>query len=376
MSRLEPTGTLLGTLAALGDIGVVGSARLRASSEGWDAPFASLRPLLADADAAFANLEFPIGERAWVREGRSEEFFHDADVAGALVRAGVSVVSLANNHMMDCGPQGLTRTLEVCRAAGLATVGAGEDLATARTPWRATLNGRRWVMLAYGTTQGDAASVTSPGIAPLEAALVAADIARWRPEADVLVVSAHWGSMYVDYPPPRVLEAAKGIAAAGADIVLGHHPHVLQGAERVGRSLVAYSLGDAVFNCRAGDFHSQVAADKRLESGVFLAQAASDAHGLTLRPTRLDQDGFPGVVSLADAEASIERWNGLSAGLAAGERAFAEGSASTLLQYEVQSLATYVRQGRWGRVLRLLGSVRPRHLPVLWHALSRRAGPR
>ncbi len=376
MSLFEPAGERWGTLAALGDIGVVGSARVRASREGWDALFAAVAPRLAGADAAFANLEFPVGERGWVREGRSPEFFHDPEVVPALVRAGVGVVSLANNHLMDCGPRGLRRTLEVCRAAGLATVGAGEDLEAARTPWRGTLQGRRWVLLAYGAAGDDAAGPDSPGIAPLEPGMLRADLARWRGEADVLVVSVHWGSMYVDYPPPRVLETARLLAASGADLVLGHHPHVLQGAERIGRTLVLYSLGDAVFNCRAGDFHAQVAAEKRLESAVFRLCAASEAHGVGFAPLRLDDDGVPSAPEAPALAAAAARWERLSHGLADGERAFAREGASTLLRYEVQSLATYVRQGRWGRVLRLLGSVRPRHLPLLWQAVRRGGGGR
>jgi len=368
---LAPDGEAWGTLAALGDIGVVGSARSRVAREGWDAPFVPLVGALQQADLAFANLEFPIGERGWVLPGRSDEFFQDAPVAAALVRAGVRVVSLANNHMMDCGPRGLERTLSVCREAGLATVGAGADLSAARTPWRVTLRGRRLVLLAYGTAARDAATAGEPGIAPLDPDMLREDLLRWRREADLLVVSAHWGSMYVDYPPPRVLEAAQVIADAGADVVLGHHPHVLQGAERRGRTLIAYSLGDTVFNCRAGDFHTAVAAEKRLESGVFTVHFASRAHGVELLPTRLDADGIPVAASGAEAEAIQARWRAISAGLAEGGAAFARESASTLLQYELQSLATYVRQGRWGRVLRLLGQVRPRHLSVIWNALRR-----
>jgi len=368
---LGPDGASWGTLAALGDIGVVGSARARVAREGWDALFAPLAPALRAADLAFANLEFPVGQRDWVEPGRSEEFFHDAEVAAALVRAGVQVVSLANNHLMDCGPRGLDRTLAVCREAGLATVGAGPDLASARAPWRTTVQGRRLILLAYGTASRDAAAAGRPGIAPLDPAQVREDLSRWRAEADLLVVSAHWGSMYVDYPPPRVLELARLMAEAGADVVLGHHPHVLQGAERRGRTLLAYSLGDAMFNCRAGDFHAEVAAEKRLESGVFTVRFAERAHGLELLPMRLDADGIPSPAEAADGEAIRARWHSLGEGLADGDAAFARESASTLLQYELQSLATYVRQGRWGRVVRLLGQVRPRHLPVIWNALRR-----
>lgn len=373
MIVLEPRGEAWGSIAALGDIGLVGSARARIAREGWDAPFEAVAPQLRLADLGFANLEFPVGAASSVRPGRSSEFHHDPEVAAALVRAGVHVVSLANNHLMDCGPEGLAATLESCRCAGLGTVGAGATLAEARRPWIREVRGRRLVLLAYGAAAGDAAGPENPGIAPLDAALVAEDLDRWRREADLLVVSAHWGSMYVDYPPPRVLEWAGVLERAGVDLVLGHHPHVLQGAERRGRTLVAYSLGDAIFNAHAGDLQPEVAAAKRLESAVFTARFASEAHGLELLPTRLDADGIPREPRGEELAAALARWKAMSEGLSDGERAFAEQSASTLLQYEVQSLTTYLRQGRWDRVLRLLGSVRPRHLPVLWHAITRKA---
>lgn len=372
MRLLEPEGAPLATIAAIGDVGVLGAARRRAARDGWDAPFAAIRPLVAPADVAFANLEFPVGERSWVRPGRADEFFHDTEVPAALARAGIRVVSLANNHMMDCGERGLERTLETCRAAGLATVGAGRNLAEACEPAAFEVRGRRIVVLAYATATRDAAGASTAGVAPLEASLVAEQLARWRPQADVLVVSAHWGSMYVDYPPPRVTEMARVLAAGGADVVLGHHPHVLQGAERLGRTLVAYSLGDAVFDGRSGDFEAEVAATTRLESGVVTVQACERAHGLDFRPLRLDGDGLPALPGETAAQAQASRFAALSAGLADAAARFAAEGAPTLLKYELQSLGTYVRQGRWDRVAKLLGSVRPRHLPLLWQAVVRR----
>ncbi|MCC6349904.1 MAG: CapA family protein [Candidatus Eisenbacteria bacterium] len=372
MRLLEAEGALRLTLAAVGDVGVLGSVRRRAASEGPDAPFAALAPHARAADLAFANLEFPVGERAWVRPGRADEFFHDAGVPAALARAGFRVVSLANNHMMDCGERGLARTLDACRSAGLAAVGAGADLEAARTPARIEVRGVRVVVLAYATAGGDAATSGRAGVAPLEPELVAADLARWRPQADVLVVSVHWGSMYVDFPPPRVVGMAKSIAAAGADLVLGHHPHVLQGAARVGRTLVLYSMGDAVFDGRSGDFEASVAALTRRESGVFTARFGESAHGLELAALKLDPDGVPGEPAGTEARAQAERFAALSAGLADAAARFAAEGAPKLLQYELQSLGTYLRQGRWDRVAKLLGGVRPRHLPLLWQAVTRR----
>lgn len=371
MRLVEPTGAAWGRLAAIGDVAVIGAVRARARRDGADAPFAALAPRLRAADVGFANLESPVGAPELVRPERSSEFWQSSDVPAALAGAGVRVVSLANNHMMDCGDEGLRRTLAACRAAGLATIGAGATLAEARQPARFEIAGRRTVWLAYGSSMRDAATAERAGIAPLDPALVREDLQRWRAEADVLVVSAHWGSMYVDYPPPRVLRDAEAMLAAGADVVLGHHPHVLQGARREGRGLVLYSLGDAVFDSRAGELHAQVAADTRPESGVFEVLLA-DEHGLDVHPVRLGPDGVPGEVTEAVAAAQAARLVTLSQGLAEADRRFSTEGASTLMRYELQSLGTWVRQGKWQKVFGLIGSVRPRHVPLIVNAVFRR----
>jgi len=372
VTLLEPQGEVRLALAALGDVGVIGSGRARARREGWDAPFRVPGAALRAADAGFANLEFPVAGERDVRPGRSREFRHDAEVCAALAGAGVRVVSLANNHVMDAGAEGLARTRAACEAAGLLAVGAGADLAAARTPARFEVRGQRVVVLAYSqSAAGDVAGASRPGVAPLEASVLREDLARWRPEADWLVVSAHWGSMYVDYPHPRVAPIARALAEGGADLVLGHHPHVLQGAERRGRALVLYSLGDGVFNCRAGDFHAQVADAVRPLSGVLTARLAAGAHGLDVAPHLLDADGFAIAPDAATAARIVERLRALSAGLAEGDARFAAEGAPRLLRYELEGLGHYLRQGRIDRIARVLLSVRPRHLPLLWQAIAR-----
>jgi poly-gamma-glutamate synthesis protein (capsule biosynthesis protein) len=233
------------------------------------------------------------------------------------------VVTLANNHTMDCGPEGLRLTLETSAAAGLKTIGAGANLEEARRPLLCEVRGRKVAWLAYGQIAEGAAERNRPGVSPLRSELVEEDLRRWRSQADLLVVSAHWGSMYVDYPPPRVTAMARLMADGGADLVLGHHPHVLQGIQRLGRTLVVYSLGDIAFNCRAGEILADVAGESRQESAVLTARFSPEA-------------------------------------------------APRLLRYELDGARQLLRKGRLDRVLRLLLSIRPRHLPLLWQAVRRR----
>jgi poly-gamma-glutamate capsule biosynthesis protein CapA/YwtB (metallophosphatase superfamily) len=348
----------------------MGSARDRARRDGFDSLFRELAPALRRADVSFANLEMPIAHPEWVQTHKvAAESWHDEDLAQTLFTSGVRVVSIANNHIMDCGPRGLLRTREACEQAGLAVVGAGANLDEARRPARLTVKGVRVIVLAYAApSRQDSAGANSPGLAPLSLPLIAEDIARWRSECDVLVVSAHWGSMYVDYPPPRVLELAQGLVQSGADVILGHHPHVTQGYRRHGPALVLFSLGDAVFNSHSGHFHSSVGSEQRLRTGVFTVLVADEA-GLEFEPMLLDEDGVPSPADDAEASRQIARLAAISMGLEAGPERFHRTSASALLRYELEAAGHHLRAGRPDRVLRMLGTVKPRHARLLWHAL-------
>jgi hypothetical protein len=369
MRLVEPVGAVRLRIAAAGDVGAVGRVRERAALGGYAPLLEALRGPFTAADAALVNLEFPViaGARPAAASLRQA---HEEALLPALAGAGVTAVSLANNHILDAGPEGLVQTIDALERAGLGHFGAGANLEAARRPWRSVVRGVRLVVLGYGESAGGREDPESPCIAPFDPDLVRADIARWRPEADVLIVAAHWGSMYVDYPPPRVMEMARMISGAGADIVLGHHPHVLQGCRREGNCLVCYSLGDVVFDSRSGEYEAQVAKETRRQSALFLIEAAGSA-GLEVVPLRLDPDGIPAVAGPAEGAETVARLRRVSAGLDEAAERFADESAPLLLRYELQSLVTYMKQGRFDRIVKLLASVRPRHLPLLWQAVRR-----
>jgi hypothetical protein len=299
---LEPVGEVRLRVAAVGNIALIGSARTRAYRDGFRSVFRELRAPLEDADIGFANLEIPIADGTWIRPGRDAESWHDVDVLPALAAAGVNVVSLANTHSMDCGPRGLACTLRMCAESGIAAVGAGWSLADARTPARTFMRGQRVLLLAYDATSRERAKLRGAGVAPLTPAVIREDLKRWRPEADVLIVSAHWGAKDAECPPERVLELASLMAECGADLVLGHHPHVTQGFQRLGRTLVLFSLGAAAAAPgETADGAVPLAAASRLDTGVFTALIA-DQPGLEYVPLRLDADGIPARVDEARAE--------------------------------------------------------------------------
>ncbi len=370
MRLLEPEGDVTLRLAAAGDVGAVGRVRERARDAGWAPLLGALSTAFRAADVAFVNLEFPVIAGADPAAATLIQA-HDEALLPALAAAGVSAVCLANNHVMDAGGRGLEQTLAALERAGLPAFGAGPTLAAARRPWQTTVRGVRLAVLGYAESRRAPGAAGAPCVAPLDPDLVREDLARWRAATDVLVVHAHWGSMYVDYPPPRVIETARVLARAGADVVFGHHPHVLQGARREGRCLVCYSLGDAIFDSASGEYEAQVAKVTRKQGAVFVAEVAAGGAGLGAVPLVLDDDGVPAAADAGAADAIRARLTRVSAGLDDAAARFADESAPLLLRYELQSVVTYARQGRFDRIVKLLASLRPRHLPLLWQAVRR-----
>jgi len=167
----------------------------------------------------------------------------------ALKQAGFRVVSLANNHTMDFGPLALQDTLSTLNENGIYYAGAGMDLDAARTPAIVKIKGKTLAFLSYSLTfpLEFYASARQPGTAPGYADFVKEDINQVRPSAELVIVSFHWGSELLTSAKDYQIKLGHQAIDWGADVVLGHHPHVLQELEIYKGHLIAYSLGNFVF---------------------------------------------------------------------------------------------------------------------------------
>lgn len=260
------------TLLFTGDVMLSRAVGLRMAAQGdWSLPFHLIADTLRKADLRYCNLECPISDR-----GRNlhhlYSFRADPRTIEGLKAAGFNVVSQANNHAYDWGPEALLDSLERLRAAGIQTVGAGQNILEAHYPLLVQVGGLRIAFLAYVDIDPKEATagVDRPGVAWLDPAEVLADIRFARPLADLVIVCPHWGVEYTRKPTPGQVELAHQMIDAGADMIVGSHPHVVQPLENYHGHWIAYSLGNFVFDQQ----------DAATRHGLMLKAIVRDKHTL------------------------------------------------------------------------------------------------
>jgi poly-gamma-glutamate synthesis protein (capsule biosynthesis protein) len=237
------------TIAAVGDLMFGNRTEPFLKEFGPAYPFKDVIPFLGKADVVVGNLESPISLRGTAVQNKKFTLRAGPIAAQALKSAGFRVVTLANNHTMDFGPLALQDTLAALDENDILYTGAGMDLVDARAPALLKVKGRTLAFLAYSLTfpLEFFASTSRPGTAPGYADFVKADIEAIRPQADIVIVSFHWGAELMIAAKDYQIELGRQAIDWGADLVLGHHPHVLQELEVYKGRLIAYSLGNFVF---------------------------------------------------------------------------------------------------------------------------------
>ncbi|MCE1225053.1 MAG: CapA family protein [Geobacteraceae bacterium] len=236
-------------IQAAGDVMLGGRWEQQMAQDGYFHPFAKIAPELKKGDITLVNLEAPLTSRGKEFTDKKYRFRVKPQAAAALKKAGITTVTLANNHSMDYGPQGLLDTLQQLDKAGIGHVGGGENLSAARKAVVYDIRGTKVALLGYSLTLPLEfwAGEKRVGTAPLMEKMVKDDIAAARKQATIVIVTAHWGEegkiRLREYQP----RLARMMIDAGADAVIGHHPHILQGIERYKRGIICYSLGNFAF---------------------------------------------------------------------------------------------------------------------------------
>ncbi|MEG4342346.1 CapA family protein [Microcoleus sp. A003_D6] len=203
------------------------------------------------ADVAMVNLENPLTRSTLGRGKKQLNFKADPEAVKVLTAGGVDIVNLANNHAMDYEEPGLVETINTLNNAGIQHLGAGRDIKAARRPDIIEVKGQRIAYLGYYDADLHAADQGKAGTNPRRNNRVAEDIRALRGQVDWIVVNYHWGVELADYPGDWQIDLARFTIDQGADLVVGHHPHVLQGAEIYKGRPIVYSLGNFIFGGNA-----------------------------------------------------------------------------------------------------------------------------
>ncbi|WP_333769962.1 CapA family protein [Streptomyces sp. IBSBF 2435] len=240
----EPPGTL--TLAFAGDVHFT---ERTAGRLGVDPALGPMSAALSAADFAMVNLESAITTRG-TAQPKKYHFRTGPDALGALQRSGIDAVTMANNHAVDYGAQGLADSLAAQRDSPIPVLGIGPDDTAAYRPYVTTVNGVRLAVVAASqvhdiTNQNFRAGPNRPGIASaLDRPRLLHAVKAAKAKADVVVVYLHWGTEGQSCPGPEQRSIAADLSAAGATAVVGTHAHVMLGSGMLGPTYVAYGFGN------------------------------------------------------------------------------------------------------------------------------------
>jgi poly-gamma-glutamate synthesis protein (capsule biosynthesis protein) len=296
------------TVAAVGDMLFGRKVAKLIAAEGGAAPLAHVAPVLASADIAIGNLEGTLAKSGSEAKWKDVTLRGDPRGVSGLQLAGFDAVSLANNHAFDYGWPAMRDTIGVLQAARIGAGGAGADYANAWKPVVLTPRGTTVAVVSVSgvVPHGFAAKGKQPGVASagdMDAVVRAIHAAKKR--YGHVIVMFHWGVEYRDEPKQAQITVGRQAVDAGADMVIGHHPHVIEPLEIYKGKLIAYSLGDFVFD------HTSV---KTGEAFILNAELGEGGvKGITATPVYLDESGRPSIVRGKVAQRILKRLAELSA---------------------------------------------------------------
>ncbi len=238
-------------LVAVGDVMLGGYCAEQMSEQGPLYPFGDpgLTALILEADVALGNLASPLSRQGELLEGVTA-YRGDPTTAEVLARVGLDVMSVANEQVSAFGPEALLDTINALREAGIEAVGAGATRDAAYAPVVVERNGLALAILALNAIGPEelAASSERAGVAWLDDSRALWAVAEASRKADLVVVSCHWGEPHTDQATADQITVGEALLGAGADLVIGHHPHTVQAISYQPGGVVAYSLGDLVYH--------------------------------------------------------------------------------------------------------------------------------
>lgn len=275
-------------------------------------PFTNISDWLQKADITIGNLESALGDIGQP-EFKRYPFEAPPEAAKALAQAGFDIITLANNHAMDFGPEALAQGIELLRANNVGVIGAGNNAGEAYQPFFIEMHGLRLAFLGYVNvpieastgfdTQVWTAAADRPGLAWGEPDKIFADVTAVRSQADLTIVVLHSGLEYIEEPSEAQVAAAQSAIDAGADLVIGHHSHILQGIHFYKDGVIVYGLGNFAFQIE-GNPETAVL-------NVWLDQ--NGVRQIELLPAIIEPSGQPRPATFDEAGKILQRVHFLTA---------------------------------------------------------------
>ncbi len=258
----------------------------------WSWPFLKISDYLSSADLVFGNLESMISDQG-VKVGSIYSFRANPQAMVGLQEAGFDILSVANNHSFDYGRLAFEDNLNRLKEANINYVGGGMSWTEAHNPVIKDINGTLIAFLGYTMVGSSAwqAQDNAPGIAWVSLdhlEILTEDIAKAQQESDVLIVSFHFGEEYEKTPNENQKTIAQTAIDSGANLVVGHHPHVLQPIEKYQNGWIAYSLGNFIFDQSFSEetMHAAILKiiieDKKISQAVMIPTALTNKYQVYL----------------------------------------------------------------------------------------------
>lgn len=281
-----------------------------------------LQRLFESSDLNILNLEGPAAEKNLKFRIRKTgpHIINDPEIFPILKKLNVHLVTLANNHLMDYGPQGLSDTLSNCKENLINTVGAGMSPGEAQTPFILEKGSVKLAVLNFAENEWASASDNKPGTNPLNIIENVRQIKRAKEICDLVLVIVHGGHEFYPLPNPQMVSMYRFYAESGASVVVGHHPHCISGYEVFQGTPVFYSLGNFLFTMRSSRdmwytgviLKLKIKEDKGLEWELIPVRQEKEIFALTL-PEGIDKQNLLSGIDkysaiIADDNMLMERW--------------------------------------------------------------------
>lgn len=266
-------------------------------------PFYNIQALLQQNDFVFANFESPIIPGRQIHTGEMA-FRVDENLTPILKGLNFSILSLANNHMLDFGQKGLSNTLKLLNENKIQYIGAGENYQEAHQYKILEKNNIKIAFLAYNDSDvilaTNEATENRPGTAFMDLDSLKKDLAEAKKSADFIIVSMHSGTEYEENPNSRQIEFARAAIDAGANLVIGHHPHVIQQIEKYKNGYIFHSLGNCIFD---------QAWSKETTEGIAtqIIFAKNEIKNIKILPLIIENYSQPKIISQNDNQETFQK---------------------------------------------------------------------